>query len=383
MVLFFLACTDETVECSTEARASVQVEVIDERGDRVDATVAWDGGLCEDFGTSWVCGWERSGEMHLFVSAEGYADQELVVDVGMTEDGCHVETELLTVTLVAEDCSSEAPALLVSPVSGAEPVVADSVEWSACGEERWSACEDQGDGSWACARNRSGCFDLRGSAAGYDDAGVEGIEVGAGECAPQTVEVDLEFTASCPEPGPAVRVEVVDGDGAPVTDASLSWMPCDAAVEPEACTPESGSTWACGDEAGCITVLAEAEGWQDASASVEVGEDECGLLTEELSLVLASECVSDEYAVYVHTFDENGSPIVADLVRYGLCYADMAPVDCDWLGDNLWACGDQADCYDLYGYDSDNADFFVTGIDVGSDECGLVAVDYDMWFDEG
>jgi hypothetical protein len=105
------ACGEpELTACTTEARASVSVHVVDAQGEAVtDAKVTFtrDGGAsqpaecvypagegCE----SWVTAWERTG--HFVVraeSADGTKHDEAAVDV--TEDDCHVQGKTLTLTL--------------------------------------------------------------------------------------------------------------------------------------------------------------------------------------------------------------------------------------------------------------------------------------------
>jgi hypothetical protein len=100
------------VECTTEARASVQVTVVDVMGVAVlDATVTFsvDGGVEEDAECvrtaaaggceEWVAGFERAGAFVVrAVSADGATKDEESVTV--TKDECHVTTQTVTLTLM-------------------------------------------------------------------------------------------------------------------------------------------------------------------------------------------------------------------------------------------------------------------------------------------
>jgi hypothetical protein len=96
------------VACTTEARSSVTAKVVDKTGAIVsDAVVTFsvDGGaaeMCETFpdGTGYVCGHERAGQFT--VSATKGADTKTqTVTVKKTDDGCHVDSQSITITLGA------------------------------------------------------------------------------------------------------------------------------------------------------------------------------------------------------------------------------------------------------------------------------------------
>ncbi len=108
LLSLLLGCPSaETPDCTAIAIASVQVTVEDEAGGAItDATLSWtsDEGTpttCENNGGGeFVCGWEVGGEMTIEVSADGFEDQ--TVGVTVASDECHVITEMITVTLIAE-----------------------------------------------------------------------------------------------------------------------------------------------------------------------------------------------------------------------------------------------------------------------------------------
>ncbi|MCK6503934.1 hypothetical protein L6R53_11130 [Myxococcota bacterium] len=101
-----LAC-EEGIDCTTEARASVQLTVVDAAGATIpDASAtytieseSWPAPQdCEDLGGgTLVCGWEVEDTFHIEVEAPGYAARTLEVEVG--GDECHVITEQVEVVL--------------------------------------------------------------------------------------------------------------------------------------------------------------------------------------------------------------------------------------------------------------------------------------------
>ncbi|PTL77098.1 hypothetical protein [Vitiosangium sp. GDMCC 1.1324] len=105
------ACSGPQSFCTLEARASVQVRVVDARGTpQRDARVTFtrDGGpeqqaMCAGAGTqgncdTWVTEYERPGEYVITAtSADGQRTARQSVSVG--EDECHVLTETVTLTL--------------------------------------------------------------------------------------------------------------------------------------------------------------------------------------------------------------------------------------------------------------------------------------------
>lgn len=107
LALLLSGCPDLEVTCTTDARASVQVTVIDDAGNNlVDADVTWTGDdgvptSCENNGGGeYVCGYEVSGEVTIDATRAGHEPaSELVV---VETDECHVITEQLTLSLVAE-----------------------------------------------------------------------------------------------------------------------------------------------------------------------------------------------------------------------------------------------------------------------------------------
>lgn len=112
--------------CDEMAVSSVMVSIVDPSGNPTSATSVWYTSSASEWETpaecmdadckSWVAGWEISGEITVHAelyreledSACWYEDQdEQTVFVPMTADGCHVETQSLTLVLD--------PSLMVCP----------------------------------------------------------------------------------------------------------------------------------------------------------------------------------------------------------------------------------------------------------------------------
>lgn len=94
--------------CTLEARSSVTVKVVDVSGAIiVDATLTFsvNGGAAEmcdvaPDGMSYVCGYERDGDITI-TATKGADTKSATVTVTKTPDGCHVESQTLTITLGA------------------------------------------------------------------------------------------------------------------------------------------------------------------------------------------------------------------------------------------------------------------------------------------
>ena len=180
-----IACTPKDEKaCDTMAVASAQLTLVDESGAAITgAAVRYEfddgsGGVTEQDCEEWnpgeyICGWEIAGELRVSVSAPGYEDAELTLDVGLTDDECHVETVIETLTLTALDCTEDsarwAMQVTVTAEDGA-PLSAATVQWGPDVQDDvpYEACEPtDAMGDWSCGLGESGDLLLLVEAEGF------------------------------------------------------------------------------------------------------------------------------------------------------------------------------------------------------------------------
>lgn len=94
------------VDCTEQAVPSILVVVegaSEETLTGVAVTYAPEGGddpaACTEFDGQWTCGTEEAGTFVVSASADGHTTETATVTVEMDEDGCHVVTEEVTLTL--------------------------------------------------------------------------------------------------------------------------------------------------------------------------------------------------------------------------------------------------------------------------------------------
>jgi len=118
VTMIVIGCANDSIDdggqvaCTEEARSSVTLDVVDENSDPLtDATVTFtiDGGSteeaeCFDSSTNgcsdYVLAYEQAGVFNIAVSKDGYITAEESITVGMTDDGCHVDGQVVTITLI-------------------------------------------------------------------------------------------------------------------------------------------------------------------------------------------------------------------------------------------------------------------------------------------
>ena len=105
----FASACDPVVNCTLEARSSVTANVDDDAGAPVtQATVrfAVDGGEpqdCDDRDDgSYVCGFEIRGDFVITAEKSGHDPSEATATIGETDDGCHVESQLVRLILIRQ-----------------------------------------------------------------------------------------------------------------------------------------------------------------------------------------------------------------------------------------------------------------------------------------
>lgn len=207
-LLPLLGCpTKDTVACTQIAIASVVVNVSDEAGEPLDATVTYtvDGGdpvACESFSAGqYTCGYEVAGDLTVHVLAAGYQDFEETVTVGMTEDGCHVSSETVDAVLYPEDvdCTDvEVPSVHATVVgSGGEALTGVAVTWTHADSFDPQPC-DPYSGGWACGWEEAGTLVVTATADEHAEKSAT-VEVSADECHVLTEDVELALDLVPPE----------------------------------------------------------------------------------------------------------------------------------------------------------------------------------------
>jgi hypothetical protein len=161
-----------------------------------------------------------------------------------------------------------------------------TVTFSVDGGE-FADCMDNGDGAWACGWEQAGDITIRVEAASHTTF-EETVTVEQGEChvVTQTVDAALVPVDCTMEEVPSVIATVVGSSGEELTGVVARWTHPETGVVAD-CDGGVDDTWVCGAEvAGAIVVTAVADGHAEESVTVEVGEDECHVITESVEIAL-------------------------------------------------------------------------------------------------
>lgn len=187
----------EGQDCTTEARASVTVQVTDGDGAAIDdatVTFAVDGGdelPCDAMsGGQYVCGWEAAGDFVVRVEAQGYEPWE--GEATVEADACHVIGEQLVAELVPVACDESLRASIVATVVGSsgEALSDVVVTYAPEGGDDDRPCEPQADDQWVCGWEEAGAFVVTAGAAGHVSES-RTVEVEADVCHVITEYVDF------------------------------------------------------------------------------------------------------------------------------------------------------------------------------------------------
>lgn len=211
--------------CTLEARPSAIVSLTDERGDEIagpHATVTYSLGSstanhvapCTDATCEhWRVGYEKSGPISINAAACG-GEGATQIDVGMTSDGCHVDTEYVELTVDDANCPTvttpppacnpvASPSVVVVPVKKVDdfllPTDLDSLEISKDERSYPLTCLDEGCTQWVGPWSTTGVFTIEASACGETIR--ERVEVTRGECSVDTQYVILPFEGRCTPQG--------------------------------------------------------------------------------------------------------------------------------------------------------------------------------------
>jgi hypothetical protein len=139
----------------------------------------------------------------------------------------------------------------------------------------------------------------------------------------------------------STTVSVRDASGAPVEGATLTYT-VDGEEPPLPCQELSEGRYVCGLEAsGHFVIRASKDGYDDASAEVDVGADECHPIPEAVTLTLhasAADCTDAEVpSIVVHLAGSGGQALTDPQVAY--TFGDTAaPIACESADGDTWQC---------------------------------------------
>ncbi len=171
--------------------------------------------------------------------------------------------------------------------SGGMPITAADVTYELDGADP-VPCEEW-SGTYSCGFEEAGEFVIHAVAAGYQEA-MDTTVVDQDVChvITQVLVMEMDPVDCTQEEVVSVVVTVEDGEGDPIPDAAVSYVPRDQDwMAPEPCETADGHTFACGWEYhGIIDLWAEAPGYEDQTGEVDVAFDGCHPLTGEYAFVL-------------------------------------------------------------------------------------------------
>ncbi len=188
-----------------------------------------------------------------------------------TLTGCFNEPH----TCTAEERSS-VTVDLVDPEGN--PIEGASVEF--LWEDIIEDCSDLGGGAYICGWEQGGEITVFADAEGYEPNEAI-LEVASDEChvITETLEITLETIDCTTEVVTSVEVEVSDNDF-PIEGAEVAWSYQDTDMLPILCEEAGGGIYHCGEEAeGALEITVQHES-RVAYEVVEVGADECHVITE-------------------------------------------------------------------------------------------------------
>lgn len=125
LLLLFFACGANSgkngTDCTMEARSSVSLSIESEQGlEEVSVVFSVNSGESQEATfmeeNTWIAGWEQAGNFSIDIEANicpndpnciCIAQQHLELTVSMTEDQCHVNSEIRTVELTEDDIVEE------------------------------------------------------------------------------------------------------------------------------------------------------------------------------------------------------------------------------------------------------------------------------------
>lgn len=188
------------------------------------------------------------------------------------------------------DCTAEARSSISLTLVDPDGAAIDdaTVSYTVDGGDS-EACEAFTNGSYACAYEVAGAFDVTIDAAGFEPDSFT-VDVLEDEChvITQVVERTLTPEACPPVVLPSVEVTVTDSQGASIESADVAWNMAAEDDLPEPCTHVSGNVWTCAEEvAGEMAIeISNAGPYEAFRETVTVQADSCNVVTASLDAVL-------------------------------------------------------------------------------------------------
>ncbi len=161
----------------------------------------------------------------------------------------------------------------------------------------------------------------------------------------------IAFIAGCSRPETAcdlmavssVTVDLVAEDGGDLSSATVTYAVDGGA--PTACD-SFGTSWSCGyEQAGVLTIRAEADGYDAIERDVTVAEGECHVETEQVVLTMAVEfvdCTQEMVpSVLANVVGSTGEVLNGVAVTWARTNSEAAPQACTPYTDDVWQCGEE------------------------------------------
>jgi len=141
----------------------------------------------------------------------------------------------------------------------------------------------------------------------------------------------------------SVTVDLVAEDGGDLSGATVSYSVDGGA--PVACD-SFGTSWACGyEQAGVLTIRAEAGGYQAIGLDVTVSEGECHVETEQVALTMmveSTDCTEEMVpSVLANVVGSTDEVLTGVAVTWARTNSDAAPQACTPYMDDVWQCGEE------------------------------------------
>ncbi len=180
----------------------------------------------------------------------------------------------------------------------------------------------------------------------------------------------------------STTIALVDEAGAPIAGATLQYT-VDGEEPPLPCEELDTASYACGVETeGHFVITASAEGYEDASAEVDVAGDECHPIPEALTLTMTEvACTAEaEPAVIVTLSGSGGETLSNPQVAY--TQGDTAAsIACESSDGVTWACAEELSGDFVITAAADGHDTEHVEVVVEAGECGPITEEIEIALD--